>query len=93
MEVRSIGKNEAVRLFESKWWENFNSRQIAVFQLFTRELCCEFGAFHGAVEAALGRPVWTHQLGSGGAEKLRRDLHATDEEYDQVKNAITERTQ
>jgi len=58
-----IGRDKAIELAASNWWELCDDREIAEFQLFTAELCMPFGRFHQALEAALGRPVWTHELG------------------------------
>ena len=60
---QSIGKERAIALANSNWWEGKDARTIAKFQLFTAELSCPFGVFHEALEKALGRPVWTHELG------------------------------
>lgn len=90
MESRSIGKELAINLFNSKWWERFTPRQIAVFQLFTDELCCDWNVFHESVETSLGRSVWSHQFGSSGIDDLREDLNATNVEYEEVKKAIEE---
>ena len=59
----SIGKQKAIELHESHWWELCDAREIAEFQLFTTELCCPFDVFQNALEESLGRSVWTHELG------------------------------
>ncbi len=59
----SIGKEKAIELYNSNWWEELSYREIAEFQLFTTELCCPFDVFHEAVEKSLGRPVFTHEFG------------------------------
>ena len=59
----SIGKEKAIQLYNSNWWEGLSYREIAEFQLFTTELCCPFDVFHEAVEKSLGRPVFTHEFG------------------------------
>jgi hypothetical protein len=59
----SIGKENAIELYESNWWEGLSYQEIAEFQLFTTELCCPFDVFHEAVEKSLGRPVFTHEFG------------------------------
>jgi len=33
-----------------------------------------FGAFHEAVEQALGRSVWTHEFASSNVEQLRKEF-------------------
>lgn len=65
---------EAIALAESGWWEGKTPREIVAFQLYEEKLCMPFGDFHGALEAALGRPVWTHELGSPGLENLRAEF-------------------
>ncbi len=59
---QSIGRDAAIALAEKQWWKGKTSREIAEFQMLTDELCCPFGVFHKALEAALGRSVWTHEL-------------------------------
>lgn len=76
---KSIGKAEAIRLFDSGWWKDKTDREIAVFQMFTEELAVPFGRFQEAMEKALGRPVWTHELGlnwEGLAAELMGDKPA-----------------
>lgn len=62
-EQKSIGSEKAIELAESNWWELCDHREIAEFQLFTKELSMPFSVFHEAVEKAIGRPVWTHEFG------------------------------
>lgn len=59
---KSIGREQAIKLSKTKWWEGKSSREIAEFQLFTAELCCPFDVFHAAIEESLGRSVWTHEF-------------------------------
>jgi hypothetical protein len=59
----SIGKEKAIKLYETEWWKEKSYREIAEFQLFTAELSCPFDVFHEAVEKSLGRPVFTHEFG------------------------------
>jgi hypothetical protein len=53
--TNSIGKENAIELYHSNWWEGLSYREIAGVQLFTTELCCPFDVFHEAVEKSLGR--------------------------------------
>lgn len=59
---KCIGKNRAIALAETHWWEQCTSQQIVEFQLFVAELCMPFDKFQEAVEKCLGRPVWTHEF-------------------------------
>lgn len=59
----SIGKQKAIELGESHWWELCSDRESVEFQLFTKELCMPFRVFHEKIERVLGRPVFTHEFG------------------------------
>lgn len=56
-------KEEAIKLSETKFWEDMPTYDVAMFQLWEDKLCMPFSVFHEALEKALGRPVWTHELG------------------------------
>jgi hypothetical protein len=60
---QSIGRENAIALANTKWWVGKDATEVALFQMFTEELCMPFGEFQGAVEKALGRPVFTHEFG------------------------------
>lgn len=60
---QSIGRDKAIELANSNWWIGRDSKEIAKFQLFTEELAMPFDVFHEALEASLGRPIFTHELG------------------------------
>lgn len=55
-------KEEAIKLYESKFWEPMSFDERAMFQLWEDKLCMPFDVFHEAIEKALKRPVWTHEL-------------------------------
>lgn len=63
MQRQSIGREKAIALAESNWWELCSTREAVEFQLFTEELCMPFRKFHELIEAVLGRPVYTHEFG------------------------------
>lgn len=66
----------ALALYHSNWWIGREPRYVAAFQLTVRLLCMPFDLFHEALEAALGRPVWTHEMGAnwgGLLDELRGD--------------------
>lgn len=58
-----VTKEIAIRMANSGWWKDLPSRTVAAFQLHEPLLCMPFGDFQQAVEEALGRPVFTHELG------------------------------
>ena len=64
---------EALELGNSRFWEDMAAADIATFQLFEPLLCMPFDVFHKALEVALGRPVFTHELGLN-IEGLRAEL-------------------
>lgn len=57
-------KQEAMDLFETKFWETQSPKEIVAFQLFEDKLCMPFGVFHEATEKCLERPVFTHEFAS-----------------------------
>lgn len=59
----SIGREAAIALAESGWWNGKTPREIAGFCLTVEELSCPFTVLHEAVEKALGRPVFPHEFG------------------------------
>jgi hypothetical protein len=59
---RQLTREEAIALHDSNAWEVMTDRQIVLLQLFQECLCVPFGRFHQAIEAELGRPVWTHEF-------------------------------
>jgi hypothetical protein len=66
---RTLTQEEALALFETRWWEGKEPYEIVLVQLFTDRLIMPFGDFHKAVEDALGRPVWTHEFAYDGLKK------------------------
>ena len=67
-------REQAIALGETRFWESMTPREIATFQLHEPLLCMPFDVYHGAMEKALGRPVWTHEFGSAGVEGLKAEL-------------------
>lgn len=67
-------EEQAIALAESSWWIGMSAHDIVMFQLFEPLLCMDFGAFHKAVEKALGRPVWTHEFASSNVENLKKEF-------------------
>lgn len=61
--AEQITREQAIALCESRVWEQWTPRQRAEFQLRQERLAMPFDVFHAAVEASLGRSVWTHEFG------------------------------
>jgi hypothetical protein len=68
-----VTKEEAIALYDSKFWESMTYEERAKFQLFERKLCMPFGVFHEAIEKTLGRPVYTHEFGLN-IDGLKKEL-------------------
>ena len=68
-----INKEMAIELGRSEFWKTMSARDIALFQLEVRRLCMPFSVFHKALEEALQRPVWTHEMGLNW-EGLKEEL-------------------
>jgi hypothetical protein len=71
---RNMTKEEAIKLADSRFWEGMTPRERATFQLFEDRLCMPLDVFHEALEEALGRPVFTHELGLN-REGIQAELH------------------
>jgi hypothetical protein len=69
--IRQFTKAEAIAMFDSLDWKEFTDEEIVKLQLFQRRLCVPFDVLHGAVEAVLGRPVYTHEFAF--TESLRQE--------------------
>lgn len=59
---RSIGREAAIALAQTNWWVGKPAREVALIQMHIAECCMPFDLFQGALEEALGRPVYTHEL-------------------------------
>ena len=68
-----VTKEQAIALYNSAWCVGKEPSDIVRFQLFETMLCMPFDLFHEATEAALGRPVYTHEFGIA-AEQLRAEF-------------------
>ena len=71
--IPQLTSQQAIALGESGWWHESTPEAIAAFQLSQDKLCMDFGAFHAAVEAVLGRSVWTHEFAD--PDRLWAELH------------------
>ena len=57
-------KEEALKKYDSSWWEDASDREVVEFQLYEDRLCMDMGDFQMALERELGRSVWTSELAS-----------------------------
>jgi hypothetical protein len=71
-DVAPITEAEALAFGESGAWMTLTNRERAELQLWARLLCMPFATFHASLEAALDRPVWTHEIAD--PERLLREL-------------------
>lgn len=55
-------QEEAIALAKTGFWKDMSARDVAIFQLSELRLCMPFDVFHAALEEALGRPVFTHEM-------------------------------
>jgi len=68
-------KDQATKMAGTEWWKDMDAREIVAFQLYEPLLCMDFGDFHGAVEEALGRPVWTHEFAN--TDQIKAEFEGT----------------
>lgn len=66
-------QEQAISLYDSKWWEEVSDVDIVMFQLFEDRLCVPFSVFHKAIESCLKRSVYTHEVGLD-VEGLRKEF-------------------
>lgn len=63
MITEELTKEEAIRIYDTKEYENWNDREKVAAMLYGKLLCMPFDVFHAAIERVLDRPVFTHELG------------------------------
>ena len=80
-----MDKEEAIKLYNTKWWLNKTDIEIAEFQLNEPTLCCPFDIFHRAVTTYMGRPVFTHEFADLQA---LIDEHNGKREYDGIIDSL-----
>ena len=86
--MRQFTKEEAIKLFKTKFWEEMEYEQIARFQLYQNRLCIPFDVFHEAIEKTLGRPVFTHEFGSNGSIKAELEGRKPAPTFEDIVNLI-----
>ena len=60
--MRQLTADEATACHDGGEWRDWTNEEIVKFQLYQDRLCVPFSRFHAAVEAVLGRPVFTHEF-------------------------------
>lgn len=65
-------KDQAKALYDSGFWKELSARERVEFQLFEERLCMPFDIIQEAVEATLGRSVWTHEFAH--PDNLRKEF-------------------
>lgn len=58
--------------------EKLTKEQAVVVSGYTGFLCCPFSDLHYDIEKRMGRPVWTHELGSSAMSETVKDLYRAD---------------
>jgi hypothetical protein len=83
-------KQQAIDLYESKFWEGMSMEEIAKFQLFEDKLCMPFDIFHEAIEKVLNRPVFTHEFAY--SDNLKKEMlgEKPAPDFDDILNLIPE---
>lgn len=86
-----MNKEQAIQLYNSKFWEPMSYKDRAIFQLWEDKLCMPFNVFHEAMEKALGRPVFTHEFGLN-RDGLKKELlgEAPAPSFEDIINLIPE---
>lgn len=80
-------EKQSIKFCDSGWWKDRTPCEITALQLYESRLCLpEFQIFHGAVEAALGRPVFTHEFVC--VQHLQREFEERHPEAETLKAAM-----
>ena len=60
----SVGKEKAIAMADSLWWEGMPAKEAAKIMLTICELCVPNTIFHRTMESALGRTVFASEFAS-----------------------------
>ena len=71
LQVKQLTRDEAIALYDAKFYEDMTPKERGLFQLYQKCLCMPFDLFHEGIEALLGRSVWTHEFAD--ADLLRAE--------------------
>lgn len=72
--MSKITEEQAIKLGESKFWENMTPVEIAKFQMEVELSCVPFEIFMSSLSKALGRPVYVHELAFGNWKNVKAEL-------------------
>lgn len=76
--MKQLTKEQAIAFAENRLYEGLSARQIAEFQMEQELLCMPFEVFHAALEKALDRPVYTHEI-ARNYKGLLKELYGENE--------------
>ena len=85
-----ITEEQAIELYDSKFWEELTNEQIVQFQLYVDLLCMPFGVFQLAVEKCLGRSVWTHEFAFPNNLRAEFEKKVPKPSFEDIVNLIPE---
>lgn len=85
-----LTEEQAIKLYDSKWWESASDYEIVKFQLFEDKLCVPFDKFHKSIEKIMGRPIWTHEFAY--VDNIRKEFLKQKEPptFEEIMNLIPE---
>jgi hypothetical protein len=89
--IAQLTREEAIACHENGHWKEWGLLTRALFQLHQEFPCMPISVFHEAVEKTLGRPVFTHEFSTAGAECLKDEilsLPGASDAVNEVVNAI-----
>ena len=55
-------KEEAIKIYETGWWEEIDLKIVVSFQLLSDRICMDFDDFLTGLNEVLGRVVNVHEL-------------------------------
>jgi hypothetical protein len=69
-------RRTALALYNCGWWKDLNARDILSFQLFEDRLCMPISLYQQCLTEVLGRPIFTHEMGTTGWEEMKAEFLA-----------------
>lgn len=75
--MTQLTEEQAIAIYESKEWEDWNDEQIVRLQLFQNRLCVPIEVFKKSLFKVFGRPVYTHELTSSNHNNLIEEYLGT----------------